>query len=123
MNQLSNTILNAVLNTGWQAVAITLTVWALLRVTRVSAATRHIIWWAVLAMLVALPFAPSLLSRRSAAILPAESRFTPPEAPVAIERYAAPAEGPVPVRERGPVNWRPGNLPMLLLVLAAAGFL
>jgi beta-lactamase regulating signal transducer with metallopeptidase domain len=122
MNPIPDAILSAILNTGWQAAAITLTVWALLRVTRVSAATRHVIWWALLAMLVLLPFAPSLVNGRRP--LPVVRANGPGilEAPVAIQNFVPLPAAPAP-RDSGPIRWNPGNLPSILLVFAAAGFL
>src|SRR5581483_8919581 len=57
-----NTVLLAVLNTLWQAVALVAAVAGVLRILRgVNAATRHALWWAVLATIVALPFLPAHL--------------------------------------------------------------
>ena len=54
----------ALLNSLWQGAAIALLVWAALRLltrlnVRINAATRGAVWWAVLAAVVLLPFAPT----------------------------------------------------------------
>lgn len=54
-------ILDAVINTIWQAVAVPVLVWLALRfMPRVNAATRHAIWWATLAVVLVLPVVPQL---------------------------------------------------------------
>ncbi|HXB67380.1 MAG TPA: M56 family metallopeptidase [Candidatus Acidoferrales bacterium] len=53
-----NEILEAVLNSLWQAAAVAAVVWLLLKWTpRINAATRYAVWWAVLAVVVLLPMA------------------------------------------------------------------
>lgn len=52
------TILTAVLNTLWQAGALAALVWLAMKRVRMNAATRCVIWWVVLTVLVLLPFAP-----------------------------------------------------------------
>jgi hypothetical protein len=47
-----------VLNSMWQAVAIAACMWVVLRLMpRMNAATRHLIWWAVLLFVLLLPLA------------------------------------------------------------------
>lgn len=54
-------VLDAVINTLWQAALITAIVWVVLRfASRVNAATRHAIWWATLLVVLILPAAPGL---------------------------------------------------------------
>jgi bla regulator protein blaR1 len=54
-------VLAAVLNSLWQAVLVAALVWLALRfMGRINAATRYLIWWAVLAVVVLLPLAPRL---------------------------------------------------------------
>src|SRR5580704_18525345 len=54
-------ILDALINTLWQAVAVTVLVWLALRfMPRMNAATRHAIWWATLAVILVLPVVPRL---------------------------------------------------------------
>src|SRR4051812_9278771 len=49
----------AILNTFWQSAAIAGGVWLVLRLARgTNAATRHALWWAVLAVAVLLPAVP-----------------------------------------------------------------
>ena len=62
INQSSGTVLSAVLNTFWQAALIVAAASVALRfLPRINAATRHLIWWAVLAVVVMLPAAPALM--------------------------------------------------------------
>jgi beta-lactamase regulating signal transducer with metallopeptidase domain len=61
INHSSGAVLSAVLNTFWQAAAIVAAASMALRfLPRINAATRHLIWWAVLAVVVMLPAAPAL---------------------------------------------------------------
>jgi bla regulator protein BlaR1 len=49
----------AILNSLWEAVIVALLVWLALRcMPRMNAATRYAVWWAVLLVVIALPFAP-----------------------------------------------------------------
>jgi len=58
LNAFSAAGLAAVLNTLWLALAVAAFLWLALRLTpRVNAATRHAVWWAVLALVVLMPFA------------------------------------------------------------------
>ncbi|HKE27740.1 MAG TPA: M56 family metallopeptidase [Bryobacteraceae bacterium] len=62
INQSSGTVLSAVLNTFWQAALIVAAASVAMRfLPRINAATRHLIWWAVLAVIVMLPAAPALM--------------------------------------------------------------
>jgi beta-lactamase regulating signal transducer with metallopeptidase domain len=57
MDHLSRAALSAVLNSVGVSVGLTMAAWALARLLpRTNAATRHLLWWGVLAMLVLLPF-------------------------------------------------------------------
>src|SRR5215472_7398945 len=57
LNALSAAGLSAVLNTLWPALAVAAVIWLSLRLMpRVNAATRHAVWWAVLTLVVLLPF-------------------------------------------------------------------
>ncbi|SPE38838.1 Peptidase M56, BlaR1 [Candidatus Sulfopaludibacter sp. SbA3] len=58
LNSASAAVLGAVLNTLWQAAAATALVWLALRYTRLTASTRHLVWWAWLAILLVLPAVP-----------------------------------------------------------------
>src|SRR5215475_443400 len=62
--------LAAVLNTLWLALAVAAVIWLVLRLMpRVNAATRHVVWWAVLALVVLMPL------RRPAAPGPSPARM------------------------------------------------
>jgi bla regulator protein BlaR1 len=83
-------ILDAVVNSLWQAVAITAAVWLVLRfATRLNAATRHAIWWAALAVVLILPFAPRVVTamrahtEHTASPSPGRRAATPPSTEVA----------------------------------------
>jgi len=53
----------AVLNSLWQAALIAALVWIALRLLpRVNAATRYLIWWTALAVVLVLPFAPAMVA-------------------------------------------------------------
>jgi beta-lactamase regulating signal transducer with metallopeptidase domain len=55
-----NALFAAVLNTLWQSAALVAAVWVALRLARTTnAATRHAIWWTVLAVVVLLPAIPA----------------------------------------------------------------
>ncbi len=68
LNSLAAAVLGAVLNTLWQAAAATVLVWLALRFSSLSPGGRHRVWWAWLAILLALPATPSLVrtTRRAA---------------------------------------------------------
>ncbi len=71
-------ILDAVINTLWQAVAVAALVWAALRfMPRMNAATRHAIWWATLAIVLVLPVVPRLTAMLRPHRHPAEVTATP----------------------------------------------
>src|SRR5947199_10066906 len=75
-----NEMLEAVLNSLWQAAAVTAAVWLLLRsMPHINAATRYAVWWAVLAVLVLLPIATEV--GRVSADRPLSSQLNPPPAP------------------------------------------
>src|ERR1700733_3181204 len=129
---------SAVLNTLWQALAVTAVVWFILRLMpRVNAATRHAAWWAVLALVVLMPLT-ILLPGRTHVPSPAvrtetqiRTRALPSAAkPLAVNGAYAPApppsSAPLPVlnsrpaaapRVRIPVEFHLGNWPSVLLFL------
>ncbi|MBV8845237.1 MAG: M56 family metallopeptidase, partial [Bryobacterales bacterium] len=51
-------ILTALLNNLWQSTAAAVLVWIALRFIRANAATRYVIWWVALAVMLILPVAP-----------------------------------------------------------------
>ena len=61
LNSLSAAGVTAILNTLWLAVAVAGVIWAALRLMpRINAATRHAVWWTVLALIVLMPVATLL---------------------------------------------------------------
>src|SRR6266446_9934886 len=61
LNGASSSVLVGVLNSLWQAIAVALVAWLALRLTpRINAATRFVVWWAVLAVVTVLPIAGRL---------------------------------------------------------------
>jgi beta-lactamase regulating signal transducer with metallopeptidase domain len=107
LNSASVTVLAAVLNTLWQAVAGTLVIWLALRYTRLRAAVRYAVWWGWLAVLLLLPAAPALLPRHNpqpsvqrAAVIPAARTAVTP-LPV---KFTLEPRTPLQVRvRRGPL--------------------
>src|SRR6201999_358186 len=81
-------ILAAVLNSLWQAAIVATLVWLSLRFLPrmriyVNAATRYVIWWAALAVILLLPTAPRILETSHAAaqpISPATAAYLSPPA-------------------------------------------
>jgi beta-lactamase regulating signal transducer with metallopeptidase domain len=55
-------VLSAVVNSLWQALAVAVLVWLVMRFApRINAATRYAIWWATLGVVLILPVAPRLI--------------------------------------------------------------
>jgi beta-lactamase regulating signal transducer with metallopeptidase domain len=87
-------ILTAVVNTFWEALAIAGAVAVLLRVARgANAATRHLLWWAVLAVVVLLPVIPG----HTPAPAPQPAAFTAVETPAALPVIETAVSAPAPV--------------------------
>src|SRR5882724_2417 len=81
MSQISGVTLAAILNTAWETIAVTAIVWCALRMTpRVNAATRHAAWWAVLAIVVLIPFTPRTSRFEATATAPSQSNVESPQA-------------------------------------------
>jgi len=109
-------IFPAILNTLWQGVALAGLVWVTLRWVRVNAATRCVIWWAVLAMLVVLPIAPRLAVRGHVSrVAPTRGRVAPASYSLPQDVNEAPAIVTVP--ERPAARW-----PFMILGLWAGVF-
>jgi len=114
-----NAVLAAILNTLWQSAALAAAVWIALRFTRgANAATRHAIWWTVLAVAVLLPFIPTTTTTPAADPRPNLTTIvdlTP--APIGPRQPLASTTGP-----RGPLELPAGNWTNLLFAawLAAA---
>ena len=134
LNAFSAAGLTAFLNTLWLALAVAAVIWLALRLMpRVNAATRHAVWWGVLALVVLLPLAAIL--PRSPASVPSPAR-TGKQIPKralptsAVKPFPVPAaDGPTLAharfsraaaaasRFRVPIEFHPGNWPSVLLIL------
>ena len=91
MDWLVGAAFTGILNNLWIAAAIAATAWALGRfLPRTNAATRHLLWWTVLACVLLLPWVS--LSR-------------PPESDIAVEAVAAPSD--IPALVAGPTPQTP----------------
>src|SRR5215469_9932579 len=139
LNAFSAAGLSAVLNTLWLALAVAAVIWLALRLMpRVNAATRHAIWWAVLALVVLMPLAT--LFPRPAPSVPSPARTErqirtrSQSSPSAVKPLVAPdADAPAPPltsaphalysraaaapRVCVPIEFHPGNWPSRLLFL------
>lgn len=82
VNGFSAAGLTAILNTLWLAIAVAGIVWIALRLMpRINAATRHAVWWAVLALIVLMPVA-TLVPRTAPAVVSAAQTESQVQAPV-----------------------------------------
>lgn len=142
LNALSAAGLTAVLNTLWLALAVAAMIWFVLRLLpRVNAATRHVVWWAVLVLVVLLPLATLL--PRPASPVPSPART---EMPIRVRALSSSATKPIlatgayrprpplpstpqpaldsrPAVASGvriPIEFHPGNWPSRLLFLWVA---
>ncbi len=108
-------ILDAVINSLWQAVAVAGLVWLALRfLPRINAATRYAIWWAALAVVLVLPVAPAVLHAK---------RSHPRTAAAAAPAAAGPALPAVPAAEPVIITVTPGRTakwPLAVLVVWGA---
>ena len=95
-------ILAAIVNTFWLGAALTALVWLALKFARTNAATRGVIWWIVLALLIGLP-----------ALQPLASRWR--QTPTAAATPAAPNEA-----TPAPNQWRlepePDDIPAIVTI-------
>jgi uncharacterized protein (TIGR03435 family) len=112
-------VLVAVLNSLWQTALAAALVWLALKFLRINAATRYIIWWATLAVVLVLPVAPRILQ----ALRPtAKHSSTATVTPVTPTSVAAPTivEAPaiVTLQQQRSATW-----PLWLLALWGAMFL
>ncbi|HLK68956.1 MAG TPA: M56 family metallopeptidase [Bryobacteraceae bacterium] len=127
VNQVSGAVLAAVLNCLWQSAALAAAAWAGMRfTTRLNAATRHLLWWVVLAAIMLLPATPLIMARWQALTAPAPlavrgeplklqaspepDRDRPAATPAASVRPVpvASSEGPVRLPARGWPIWIAG---------------
>jgi beta-lactamase regulating signal transducer with metallopeptidase domain len=97
LNQGSATVIAAILNSFWQAAGLLAVAWLIMRFTpRMNAATRHVLWWALLGVVATLPVAPrvaSLFEARPTAAISVEAVATEMELPA-----ATPVRPPAPAR-------------------------
>jgi beta-lactamase regulating signal transducer with metallopeptidase domain len=139
LNALSAAGLAAVLNTLWLALAVAAVIWLALRLMpRVNGATRHAVWWAVLALVVLMPLATL---PRPAPSVPSPARTekqirtrAQSSSSVVKPLVATDADAPAPPltsaplhalysraaaapRVRVPFEFHPGNWPSRLLFL------
>jgi len=139
LNAFSAVGLTAVLNTLWLALAVAAVIWLALRLMpRVNAATRHAVWWAVLALVVLMPLATILPRPAPPEPSPARTekqiltRALPssPVRPLLVRGADAPASpltsaplhplhsrAAAAPRVRVPIEFHPGNWPSRLLFL------
>jgi uncharacterized protein (TIGR03435 family) len=117
-------VLVAVLNSIWQAALVAALVWFTLRFlprTRVSvnAATRYVIWWATLAVVVLLPAAPSILhSLRTRPQPSAQTTVKTTRSPRPQTAPSEPATAIVMLEDQPSSRW-----PLWILALWASVFL
>ena len=125
LNALSAAGLMAVINTLWQALAVAAVMWFILRLMpRVNAATRHAVWWAVLALVVLMPLI-TLLPRRAPQFAPAIRteqliRTRPLSSSLAKPRAVSGAHAPDPPLASAPLhalNSRPAVAPRVRIPL------
>lgn len=108
-DQIARAVLTGALNTLWIAVALAAAAWAAARyLPRTNAATRHLLWWIVLCLVLLLPFASldrgfdQPVNSDPAMSAPAE---TGPAAPEAVIPEQAPPVTAFPLR-LAPGDWR-----------------
>ncbi|HEY6445325.1 MAG TPA: M56 family metallopeptidase [Acidobacteriaceae bacterium] len=137
LNAYSAAGLTAILNTLWLAIAVAALIWFALRLMpRVNAATRYAVWWAVLALVVLVPFAALLprpaepvasplqpeeqtlaLPSSHARPLPVSSAETPAPSLASAPSRAIDSHAPAAARVRVPIEFHPGSWPTTLLFL------
>src|SRR5215472_18630082 len=139
LNAFSAAGLAAVLNTLWLALGVAAVIWLVLRLMpRVNAATRHVVWWAVLALVVLMPLATLLPRRAPAEPSPARTEkqiLTPTLSSSAVKPLLVTgADAPAPPlpstplhafysraaavpRLHVPIEFHPGSWPSRLLFL------
>jgi beta-lactamase regulating signal transducer with metallopeptidase domain len=137
LNAFSAAGLTAVLNTLWLAFAVAVVIWLALRLMpRINAATRHAVWWSVLALIALMPLATPLLRTARPEPSPAQTeKQMPTRAPSSsamnsrlVTAAEAPSLTPAPphalysraaaaLRVGVPIEFHPGNWPSRLLFL------
>jgi beta-lactamase regulating signal transducer with metallopeptidase domain len=107
----------AILNTLWQSAAIAALVWLVLRLARgTNAATRHSLWWVVLAVAVLLPAVPA---RRSHDPAPSPARFVRTHDTDAFAIPVGPRQPVEPAPRPRSVQLPSGDWPSIVLSLWA----
>jgi beta-lactamase regulating signal transducer with metallopeptidase domain len=112
-------VLAALLNTAWQAALLAGAAWlAMLFIPRINAATRYLLWWTVLAAMLALPLVPALSWHTQPAAAPAAA----PEAEAVAGNPTPVSAAPVaaPLSSAVPLAFDPGNWPLGILAIWAA---
>src|ERR1017187_7341883 len=126
LNQASSTAIAAVLNSLWQAVALAAASWLAMRFTpRTNAATRHALWWMVVAGIRALPVAPVAIARWQALSEPAARQQAatipaPAVEPVTLETEADPGTAGKIGGVTAPLELRAGRWPSWILAVWSA---
>jgi beta-lactamase regulating signal transducer with metallopeptidase domain len=105
IDQIARTALTAVLNTLWIGVLLAAVAWTLGRfLPRSNAATRHLLWWTVLALILILPFGG--LPHRTQRVAPVAA----PQADIVAAPVAfVPAPAPAPSRAILPLQIAAGR--------------
>ena len=107
-----NTILLAVLNSLWQSALLAAAVWLVLRVARgTDAATRQALWWATLAVAIALPLIPPRQPETPSAPATAIAAAPIEPEPPAPEPVASPAQNQAALPSHAPIQLPGGNWP------------
>lgn len=125
LNAGAGAVLEALLNSIVWTVAIAACAWAFLKLAPgVNAATRHIVWWTVLACVLIAPVVRFVATQKSAAAEPVSSEIVqsrteapPVEVTAAVTQPVEQTESP---RVSTPYEWKAGYLP-LYFVLAWLG--
>src|SRR5262245_54635301 len=114
-----NSLIGTVLNSVWQAAAIAAFAWTILRFSpKMNAATRHVVWWAVLASVIALPAVRPLMQPERPAP-PVNIRPAATPSPVFVGPIAP---APVMPRSSAPIELEDDAWRVLLPALWLTGF-
>lgn len=130
LNQASSAAIAAVLNSLWQAVALAAAAWVAMRsMPRMNAATRHVLWWAVLSVILVLPMSPVILAKWQALSEPVAGQAAAiPPAALAVEPITLGTEAnrtsvtpqPTPAGSAAPLELRAGAWPTLVVAVWSA---
>jgi len=116
MRDISQFLVEAVLNSLWQGAAAAAVVWLLLRCARrLNAATKYVVWWAVLAAVMVLPAVPWLAATRAAAPAPAPVARVADVTPAPVPALMAAVQSaplPPPQEPVFPIRWTAGWWPV-----------